>query len=89
MTGTDTGKIVSICPEKHPLSDSGRAAAVSPDYQHFLIDDIIYSVTGERKKIQFPERYNHFRNCDFRGFVSFFDDEKNKEILRKSGALIE
>ncbi len=89
LTETDTGKILSICPEKNPFSYSGRAAAVSQDYQHFLINDIIYSVTGERRKIQFPERYNHFRNCDFRGFVSFLGDEKNKEILRKSGALIE
>ena len=66
-----------------------RTAAVSPDYQHFLIDDVLYSVTGERKKIQFSERYNHFRNCDFRDAAFLFNPDKNKEILRKSGAVTE
>ena len=85
---TESGNILHIQHKKNTLPCSGYAAAVSPDYQHFLIDDVLYSVTGERKKIQFPERYNHFRNCDFRDAVFLFNPDKNKEILRKSGAVI-
>ena len=84
---TADGKILSIRHEKN--TPFHHAVAFSPDYQHFLINDVIYSVTGERKKIQFPERYNHFRNCDFRGAVSVLDHEKNKKILKKSGAVTE
>ncbi|MBR7084735.1 MAG: hypothetical protein IKI37_06135, partial [Oscillospiraceae bacterium] len=86
---TEFGNILHIQHKKNTLPCSGYAAAVSPDYQHFLIDDILYSVTGERKKIQFPERYNHFRNCDFRDAAFLFNPDKNKEILRKSGAVTE
>ena len=86
---TESGRILNIRSERNTLSYSVRTVAVSPDYQRFLIDDVIYSVTGERQKIQFPERYNHFRNCDFRDAAFLFNPDKNKEILRKSGAVTE
>lgn len=83
------GQMITITSQKKHFPYHRRLTAVSPDYQHFLIDDILYSVTGERKKIMFPERYNHFKNCDFRNFTSLFHHEENKEILWKSGAIIE
>ena len=84
---TESGAVLHI--EHKTCFFPYSASAVSPDYQHFLIDDVLYSVTGKRKKIQFPERYNHFRNCDFRDAAFLFNPDKNKEILRKSGAIIE
>ena len=86
---TESGNILHIQHKKNTLSYHRQAVAVSQDYQYFLIDDVLYSVTGERKKIQFSERYNHFRNCDFRDAAFLFNPDKNKEILRKSGAVTE
>ena len=48
------GQIITITSQKKHFPYHRRLTAVSPDYQHFLIDDILYSVTGERKKIIFP-----------------------------------
>ena len=52
---TESGNILHTEHKAHSLPYPARTAAVSPDYQHFLIDDVLYSVTGEHKKIQFLE----------------------------------
>ena len=84
---TATGTVLEYRPEKNALTR--RAFARSPDNLHFLVGDSICSVTGERKKIQFKERYNHFQNCDFRNAVYLFNPEKNRKILHQSDAVTE
>ncbi len=86
---TATGQIITIQSQKKYFSHHRQATAISPNHQYFFIGDMLYSVTGERKKIQFSERHNHFKNCDAIKFTSLFNYEKNKEILRKSRALTE
>ena len=86
---TKTGKILSIQSENHSFPHLSYASAFSPDNQHFLIDNIIYSATGERKKIQFPAKSNHFKNCDFRNLIYFSPRAKSEiqETLHESGAV--